>query len=452
MSKQNKNLKEETNKANAEAKTQSIAALKAQLSEQLVGHRFGPPESPDEYEKPTNIVTAGNGVFRVIKTPIAIFKTQLAETTNVGKSKTERHTIPGIPSMEEGVERLVPKIPFKYWLQAFNFYKDVDTKDKTEASILFFWNTNDVELPTEYEDNTSVKGLTQDGKLIIYCPRQKNSGGLSEFGQDGMVEHLRKHTTPLLETHSHHTMNAYFSGTDDANENMNQFYAVFGKIQSKETAFAFRFCSGQHKIECDPSELFDFPKIKKTTVTTEEFVGVDGVEPQVQEHVVESNFKGPWPVVEYPKDWLEQHTITKRTVNNYGYDYGPYAPNSGSKNANNPHWRDAQHYLNGEDYSDQFGYGANYTQGASAGGAKKTTYTPGKQEDRDLKKNANASGVVETNDTKVELFAMNIANTFNEEEVKDLVTELCDFGYDHLLLDVIKDNSSYDHSLLNFDY
>jgi hypothetical protein len=172
------------------------------MAAQLVGHHFGPQADPEAYNKPTNIVTAANGVFRVVKTPIALFKTQLAENTKIGKTQN-KHSIPGVPAMEEGVELSVPKIPFKYWLQVFNFYKDVDTKDKTEASVLFFWNTNDEQIPTQYTDNTPVKGLTEDGKLIVYCPRQKNSAGLSEFGHDGMVNWLRENTTPLLETHSH---------------------------------------------------------------------------------------------------------------------------------------------------------------------------------------------------------------------------------------------------------
>jgi len=165
------------------------------LAGQLVGKHFG-PQDPEAYDKPTNIVVAKNGVFRVVKTPVALFITQIAEVK-------KDQQIPGLPEMKEGVQLLIPKIPFKYWLQTLSFYRDVYNKDKTEASVLFFWNHDNVELPTHYTDNTPVKGLTQDGQLIIYCPRQKNSSGLSDFTGDGMVNWLREHTTPLLETHSH---------------------------------------------------------------------------------------------------------------------------------------------------------------------------------------------------------------------------------------------------------
>lgn len=176
------------------------------LAGQLVGHHIG-PQDPDKYDKPTNIVTARNGIFKVVKTPVALFKTQIA--------KMEKDSVvPGAGEMEEGVELLVPKIPFKYWLQVLQFYRDVHEKDGTEASVIFFWNTNNVDVPTHYNPSElqkkqgltqgdEIKGLVVDEQLVIYCPRQKNSAGLSEFGHDGMVDWLRENTTPLLETHSH---------------------------------------------------------------------------------------------------------------------------------------------------------------------------------------------------------------------------------------------------------
>lgn len=183
-------------KGTAKANPAAIEALKAQLAGQLVGHHIG-PQAPEVYDaKPTNIVYASNGIFRVIKTPIAIFKTKLgAVESNVN--------IPGNSPMEEGIDLLIPKIPFKYWLQVLSYYKDVHTKDKTEASVVFFWNHNNVDIPTEYESGRPIKGLTIDGQLIIYCPEQKNSSGLSDFTADTMVPWLRERTTPLLETHSH---------------------------------------------------------------------------------------------------------------------------------------------------------------------------------------------------------------------------------------------------------
>lgn len=186
----------------AASKASGMAALRAKMAGQTMAYHVGPQTAEVYAQKPTNIVTAGNGVFRVIQKDIGAFVTKIAD----GK-------IPGVAEMQEGVELQIPKIPFKYWLQVLSFYKDVNAKDGTEASVIFFWNTNNVQIPTHYdptptqaakgEAGAPIKGLTQDGQLIIYCPIQKNSGSLSNFSEDTMVDWLRTHTAQLCETHSH---------------------------------------------------------------------------------------------------------------------------------------------------------------------------------------------------------------------------------------------------------
>ncbi|MES9681626.1 hypothetical protein ABWK22_01595 [Gottfriedia acidiceleris] len=144
--------------------------------------------------KKINYVTAANGLFRVEKTPTAIFKT---------KVEAYKKAIPGLNVMEEGPELLVPKIPFKFLQMALSFYLDVYDQDKTEASLLFFWNKDNKPLPAIYSDDTEVKGLLTEGQLVVYVPRQKNSSGLSEFHMDPMVDWLRTNLCYLAETHSH---------------------------------------------------------------------------------------------------------------------------------------------------------------------------------------------------------------------------------------------------------
>ena len=215
-------------------------------------------------------VTAANGLFRVEKTPVAIFKTKLEEY---------KKSIPGLNLMSEGPELLIPKMPFRFIQQALSFYLDVYDKDKTEASLLFFWNKDNVRLPEKYSDGNDVKGLLVDGQFIAYCPKQKNSSGLSEFHMDPMVDWLRSNTAILCESHSHHTMNAFFSGTDDANENATQFYLVWGKIKDKHPQVAFRYCSGDAKIKICPSVLIDWPMIKEST-TVEYTCDMEGFQPE----------------------------------------------------------------------------------------------------------------------------------------------------------------------------
>ncbi|MEX3713488.1 hypothetical protein ABFV99_13885 [Cytobacillus horneckiae] len=248
--------------------------------------------------KKINFITAANGLFRVEKTPTAIFKTLVEEY---------KKPIPGLNLMSEGPELLVPKIPFRFLQMALSFYLDVYDKDKTEASLLFFWNKDNVRLPEIYSDNTPVKGLISEGQLVVYVPRQKNSAGLSEFHMDPMVDWLRNNLSLFAETHSHHSMSAFFSSTDDANENATQFYGVWGKIKNQQPEFAFRYCSGDSKTKICPSVLFEWPEVT-TTKTYEVTSDVPGFQRQQFTEVEKEVYKGPFEKLEYPADWMEQHT------------------------------------------------------------------------------------------------------------------------------------------------
>lgn len=169
--------------------------LMAQIIMQTQGKFFGKPSDISEYQA-TNMVVAKNGIFNVRKTPIALFTTELVKFP-------EKDKINGLPEIKEGPELLIPKIPFKYHQMVLQFYRDVNERDKAEASVLFYWNHNNVALPTHYKDGSEVKGLTEDGQLIIYCPTQENSATLSDFRGDGMVPWLKEYCTGLVETHSH---------------------------------------------------------------------------------------------------------------------------------------------------------------------------------------------------------------------------------------------------------
>ena len=67
-------------------------------------------------------------------------------------------------------------------------------------------------------------------------------------------------------------MDAFFSGTDDANENMTQFYGVWGRVADEQPRWAFRYVVGKSKIQCDPSILIDWPiaTVKETIISTKE--------------------------------------------------------------------------------------------------------------------------------------------------------------------------------------
>lgn len=249
-------------------------------------------------KKPLATVTARNGIFAVQKTPVAAF---ISCKTRFEEDQMLDH----LPEMEEGVVMLVDKIPLKYLEQSLTFYQDVHNQDKTEAATLFFWNHRDIALPTHYPDNPTeeIKGLVQDGKLIIYCPKQKNDSTQTNFTEDTFVNWLRTNTTRYVELHSHHTMNAFWSSTDNSNENATQFYFVWGRIFDEQPDYRFRYVNGKdNKIDISPDIVFDFPKV---TAQIE-----DPLEPG---RLIEASvlYPGPFQRVDYPKAWLEsQHSTS----------------------------------------------------------------------------------------------------------------------------------------------
>jgi len=153
----------------------------------------------------------------------------------------------------EGFKLLVPKIPFRYWEMVWNFYRDVNEEYGAEAAVLFYWNHRgfdlEKEIPVELR-NEYGKGLLIDGDLIIYVPKQRNSKALTEYHGDKMRIWLGQHTANYLDTHSHNTMSAFFSGTDDANERLFQFYSVFGRIGIENTCIMrYRFQDSWENID-----------------------------------------------------------------------------------------------------------------------------------------------------------------------------------------------------------
>lgn len=313
-------------KKGAAATTPKKTVVSPELQEMVYAQLTDKQFAPISYEgliKPVTYVTARNGLFKVTKTPIGLFKEKLQSFDS---------PVYGVGEMDEGVDLVIPKIPFHVIIEALSFYKDVHTKDKTEVSSLYFWNHNNIRLEKR-------PGLRVDGQLITYVPIQKNSGTLSEFGDDDFVAWLRENTAILLEMHSHHTMGAFFSGTDDANENMTQFYGVWGKINDEEPQFAFRYVVGNTKKEVSPSMLIDWPTFERETETrVKETIRLKGDtalidmnipsntasredEPIIEVHK-EELVPGPFLMVDYPEDWMGQHA---KSTPRYK-QYNKYAP------------------------------------------------------------------------------------------------------------------------------
>lgn len=116
-------------------------------------------------------------------------------------------------------------------------------------------------------------------------------------------------------------MKAFWSGTDDANENVAQFYGVWGKVTDENPDFLFRWVCGDSKVNIDASLLFDIPQVEIVTKTRVVFP--EGImEPVEKTEVLLSDFNGPWPEVAYPDDWYGQHKKKTYTPSKTQTTYG----------------------------------------------------------------------------------------------------------------------------------
>lgn len=275
------------------------------LSEMFV-KRFGNREGYDDGKIYTEVL--GNTVYKTYQNGVIRFKKRADKTHNT------------VEENKNNLEWLVPKIPFKYYQMTLDFYKDVNEKYGTEACVLFYWNKDNVEIPKDLLDAYG-SGIIQDGQLIVIAPKQTNSSSLSEFVEtvlvDGkpkkvlteMVAWLEENTVCIAETHSHNSMQAFWSPTDDANEQHSRLrlFVVFGKVSTEE-ATRTRVCCLTDYFDLGIDDVFDMPIIEQKTVKS---VILEGkvVNTNFPEQIVREVYTGPFGFQDtHPDSWYELFT------------------------------------------------------------------------------------------------------------------------------------------------
>lgn len=118
-----------------------------------------------------------------------------------------------------------------------------------EAMIHVVWNKN-----------------TQEYRLAV--PTQRVSKGSVSYDRD----HLLEGDEIILDIHSHNTMGAFFSGTDN-NDDKSGFYlsGVAGQLNLEKPAFVWRFNNGAEKIEVTMDEIFGQP-VRENFVVPQEWL------------------------------------------------------------------------------------------------------------------------------------------------------------------------------------
>ena len=194
---------------------------------QFCSYNIGKPEKT---EKLINYALAGNGAVEIRENEIGSF---ISKTTKIA----------GLEEIKEGVTMKVPKIPLELLFNIIGFFKEVNNKFKSEAIIQVYWDR-------------------KAKSYFCFCPNQEVAGASCNFKRDTQMD---KDYLLVMDIHSHDTMSAFFSGTDNGDEQETRFYGVIGDIEKPWPDMKFRVKSGKSEpIEISLSEVFDieydFPK------------------------------------------------------------------------------------------------------------------------------------------------------------------------------------------------
>lgn len=189
------------------------------IHSQLVSYNIGIPK---EFKKSVNYILCKKGAREI-------------RETELGRFIVIPKNVVGLESLEEGFTMKLPKIPFDLLLQSISFFKRVYELHKTESILQIYWNR-------------------VDKSYFIYCPEQVVSSASVDFKRNTSLD--KKHL-PVLEIHSHGSMGAFFSGTDDADEKATRLYAVVGKLNDVFPDILLRASCGGVSIPLDLEDVFD---------------------------------------------------------------------------------------------------------------------------------------------------------------------------------------------------
>lgn len=180
-----------------------------------------------------SIILAGNGVFEVVDSKYGF------------SVKNQGGDYPGLGAAYETLangcfitENPAPKLPQQAIDTVIEWYKRITAKNGEEAQVNFYWNQYKKETVKDEDGNEKVikdiPGVhywTED--LFSYTPLQYNSGTLTEVADgDEWYDVFNRNFGMYVETHSHNSMNAFASGTDEENSSNDGFQLVFGHLDT----------------------------------------------------------------------------------------------------------------------------------------------------------------------------------------------------------------------------
>ena len=207
------------------------AALSAALQDKFVKHHVGMPATEDLIDG-NNYVVGQDGLYLVRKNSIGLFVTKADKIPFIDD---DRNPVEGFHMALE------KKLPYEMLLQTVSFFRKVIAeKGNAEAMIQVF-----------------LKDSEENPDYFMHIADQEVSGAFVKFKRDSDLEDANM---LILDIHSHNTMGAFFSGTDNADEKEARVYGVIGKLNQEWPEMKFRAGDGTGKwIELNMFDVFETP-------------------------------------------------------------------------------------------------------------------------------------------------------------------------------------------------
>lgn len=234
-------------------------SLKVQITRSVTDYHVSADwPSPESFTKKINYVMRRDGIYEVRNSPAGTFIVQLNKFTT---------PMPGFPD-ETNRDIGIPhygKVPNPVFEEIVAFFKAICDESKDEAYVQTFWNP-------------------EENRYYNHVPEQEVSGASVRFTRNQDLENTH---VLVLETHSHNTMKAFFSSTDNADEKNDRFYAVVGELNQARPTVLFSFVCGGKRIMISREDIVEglppqsFPddwksRIKKITYVSPTYMAHTG--------------------------------------------------------------------------------------------------------------------------------------------------------------------------------
>lgn len=211
-------------------------------------------------------ICGGNGIFEKQKS-------WLGESTRK-VSDYEFFNYPEIEEnfkfiFEENSDVTFPKIPATAILYVLKWYQDITKETGKEAQINFYRTKGKTSIKIKdkeiaIKDIPTVKFWSDE--VFSYVPKQKNSMAETSVDSDEYYEELNKQVGCYVETHSHNSMSAFRSGTDEAYSYNDGIQLVFGKFNTQKIEmFSWATIQGKQKAGLTFEELGHFIEFPECT-------------------------------------------------------------------------------------------------------------------------------------------------------------------------------------------